>query len=87
VSLWSSSNTHFYEVRRLEASFAPQDNEEVRSLLTLLWERRRRRLEASGEPSETWPCERLTDDQTRPLSVADILRNGRRSTAVPNERP
>ena len=36
-------------VRRLEASLAPQENEEVARLVTLLRERRRRRLEASGE--------------------------------------
>jgi hypothetical protein len=74
-------------LRRLEASLAPQENEEVRSLVTLLRERRRRRLEESGEPCESRPSERLTDDQTRHLSVADVLRMGRRRTTVPNERP
>ena len=59
-------------VRRLEESFAPQENEEVGRLVTLLRERRRRRLEASGEPYESRPCERLTDDQNRALSFADI---------------
>jgi hypothetical protein len=39
-------------LRRLEAGFAPQENEEVRSLVALIRERRRRRLEASGEPYE-----------------------------------
>ena len=33
-------------LRRLEDSFAPKENEEVRSLVVLLRERRRRRLEA-----------------------------------------
>jgi hypothetical protein len=37
-------------LRRLEESFAPQENEEVRRLVALLRERRRRRAEASGEP-------------------------------------
>jgi len=74
-------------LRRLEERFTPQENEEVGRLVTLLRERRRRRLEASGEPYESRPCERLTDDQTRHLSVADVLRMGRRRTAVPNERP
>ena len=73
-------------LRRLQDSFAPQENEEDFRLVTLLRERRRRRLEASGEPSESWPCERLTDDQTRHLSVADVLRMGRRRFAAP-ERP
>ena len=74
-------------LRRLEASLTPQENEEVRSLVTLLRERRRRRLEASGEPFESWSRERLTDDQTRHLSVADVLRMGRRRIAMPNEQP
>jgi hypothetical protein len=74
-------------VRRLEESFAPQENEEVGRLVTLLRERRRRRLEASGEPYEVRSCEALTDDQNRPLSIADILRMGRRRVAVPNEQP
>ena len=74
-------------LRRLQERFAPQEDEEVRSLVALLRERRRRRLEESGEPCELRPSERFTDDQTRHLSVADVLRMGRRRTAVPNERP
>jgi hypothetical protein len=73
-------------LRRLEESFAPQENEEVRSLVVLLRERRRRRLEANGEPFEVRPCE-VIHDQDRPLSVADILRSGRQRVAAPNERP
>jgi predicted RNase H-like nuclease (RuvC/YqgF family) len=68
-------------LRRLEDRFAPEENEEVRSLVALLRERRRRRLEASGEPFEVRACEALTDDQNRPLSIADILRSGRRRVA------
>ena len=37
-------------LRRLQDRLAPQENEEVRSLVALLRERRRRRLEASGRP-------------------------------------
>ena len=74
-------------LRRLEASLTPQENEEVRSLVTLLRERRRRRLEASGEPCEPWPSERLTDDQTRHLSVAEVLRMGRRRVTAPEHPP
>ena len=59
-------------LRRLEESFAPQENEEVRRLVALLRDRRRRRLEASGEPFEVRPCLRFTDDQDRPLSVAEV---------------
>jgi len=74
-------------LRRLQERFAPQENEEVRSLVRLLRERRRRRLEESAEPCESWPSERLTDNQTRHLSVADVLRTGRRRVAAANERP
>jgi hypothetical protein len=69
-------------LRRLAESFAPQENEEVARLLTLLRERRRRRLEANGEPFESRPCEHLTDDQIRHLSVADVLRIGRRHDVI-----
>ena len=68
-------------LRRLEESFAPQENEEVGRLVALLRERRRRRLEASGEPFEEGPCE-VTHDQDRHLSVANVLRMGRRRVAV-----
>jgi hypothetical protein len=37
---------------RLQERFTPQENEEVVRLVALLRERRRRRLEASGEPFE-----------------------------------
>jgi hypothetical protein len=74
-------------LRRLQERFAPRENEEVRSLVALLRERRRRRLEKSGEPFESRPCERLTDEQTRHLSVADVLRMGCRRVAAANERP
>ena len=71
-------------LRRLEESFAPQENEEVGRLVALLRKRRRRRLEADGELFESRPCERFTDDQTRHLSVADVLRMGRRRIPAPN---
>ena len=70
-------------LRRLEERFAPEAREEDFRLVTLLRERRRRRLEASGEPFEAGPCEGLTDDQIRDLSVADVLRMGRRRVAMP----
>ena len=74
-------------LRRLEERFTPQENEEVGRLVALLRERRQRRAEASGEPFELRPCQRLTEDQNRHLSVADILRMGRRRIAAPNEPP
>ena len=72
-------------LRRLEERFAPEVREEDFRLVKLLRERRRRRLEASGEPFELRPCEPFTDDQNRLLSVADVLRSGRRRTAAPTE--
>ena len=69
-------------LRRLEERFAPQENEELGRLVELLQARRRRHAEACGEPFELRPCEVLSDDQSRPLSIADILRSGRRRTAV-----
>ena len=74
-------------LRRLQESFAPQENEEVWRLVALLRERRRRRAEEAGEPFEERRCEALSDDQNRPLSIADILRSGRRRVAVTTERP
>jgi hypothetical protein len=74
-------------LRRLEDSFAPQENEEVGRLVELLRARRRRRAEQAGEPLKVRRCEALTDDQNRPLSIADILRGGRRRVAMPPERP
>jgi hypothetical protein len=73
-------------LRRLQERFAPQENEEVRSLVTLLRERRRRRLEASGEPFEMRPC-KVVHDQNRPLSVADVLKMGRRRSTAPVRAP
>jgi hypothetical protein len=74
-------------LRRLQERIAPQENEEVVRLVALLRERRRRRAEANGEPFEVRPCEALTDDQKRPLSIAEILRSGRRRDAALNESP
>ena len=74
-------------LRRLEESLAPQENEQGESLAELVRERRRRRLEASGELFEFRPWHRLIDDQNRPLSVADILRSGRRCAVAPTEQP
>ena len=74
-------------LRRLETSLALQEIEEVGRLVALLRERRRRRLEVSGVPFESRPSERLTDDQTRHLSVADVLRIGRRRTGALTEQP
>ena len=69
-------------LRRLQERLAPQENEEVGRLVALLRERRRRRAEASGEPFEVRPC-KVIYDQDWPISVADVLRSGRRRVAAP----
>src|ERR1700730_1765649 len=48
-------------LHRLQERFAPEAREEDFCLITLLRERRRRRLEASGEPPESRPCARLAN--------------------------
>jgi len=74
-------------LRRLQERLAPQENEEVVHLVALLRERRRRRAAACGEPYDVRPCEALSDDQNRHLSVADVLRMGRRRVTAPNDSP
>ena|SRR5579862_6275586 len=69
-------------LRRLQERLAPMENEEVGRLVALLRERRRRRAEQAGEFVEVRPRESLTDDQNRPVSIADILRSGRRRVAA-----
>jgi hypothetical protein len=64
-------------LRRLQDLLAPQENEEVGRLVELLRARRRRRAEQARERLEVRRFEALTDDQNRPLSIADILRSGR----------
>jgi hypothetical protein len=71
-------------IRRLEQRFDPPENEAARKSVALLLDRRRRRLEASGQPFEDWQSARLTDDRGRPLSVSEILIAGRiRARAKP----
>src|SRR5260370_7916562 len=67
-------------------SLCPSGNEHEESMAELVRARRRRRLEASGEPFELRPCERVTDDQNTPLSVADILRMGVGALRLPTAR-
>jgi hypothetical protein len=73
-----------WRLRRHQERLAPQENEEAGRLVALLRERRRRRAEASGEQFEERPCEGPTD-QNRPVSIADILRSGRRRIVAANE--
>jgi hypothetical protein len=71
-------------LRRLEERFVPPVDEEGRRLAEVLWERRRRRLEASRMPLEEGPPARLTDDRGRPLAVSEILQAGRIRTRERN---
>jgi hypothetical protein len=68
------------------ASAAPKKDEQEESLaeLVLFGCDCRCRLESSGEPFEVRP-RKVIHDQDRPLSVADVLRSGRRRVAAPNE--
>ena len=64
-------------LRRLEERFAPHVDDEGRTLADVIRERRRRRLEASGQHCEEESPVRLTDDRSRPLAVSEILIAGR----------
>jgi hypothetical protein len=72
---------------RLEEITIVHQQDEGPGPIDLIRERRRRRAEASGEPFEERPYEWHTDDQNGPLSVADILRMGRKHAAMRPEGP
>jgi hypothetical protein len=74
-------------LRRLEERFVPPVDEEGQRLAELLRERRRRRLEASGQPFEEGPPARLTDDRNSPLAVSEILQAGRRAHSGERVKP
>jgi hypothetical protein len=60
-------------LRRLQDRFAPEVREEDFRLVKLLRERRRRRLEASGEPFEELPPKNC--DRSGLQSISEILRS------------
>ena len=64
-------------LRRLEEKFVPQEDQETQRVADLLRERRRRRLEANGEPFEDEPRERASLGPGRRLSIAETLRRRR----------
>ena len=74
-------------LRRLEEVRVVREHEEGPNVVELIRERRRRRAEANGAPFEERPYEWHTDDQNGPLSVADILRMGRKHAAMRPEGP
>ena len=59
---------------RLEAHLAPHEGLESWRLANVLYERRRRRVEAAGEPFDGAPPERRTTGPR--LSVVEMLRQG-----------
>ena len=63
-------------LRRLENRVGPQRYMERQRLADLLRDRRRRRLEASGEPFEDLPLEGVAPGPVRYLSVPETLRLG-----------
>jgi hypothetical protein len=62
-------------LRRLQERLAPQENEEVRRLVELLRERRRRRAEACGEHLDDPPQKTATRDRSGFQSISEILRS------------
>jgi hypothetical protein len=62
---------------RLEQRVNPPEDPEDRRLVALLRERRRRRLEASGETDEDLPWKTLCSPPGKRLSIAETLRLGR----------
>jgi hypothetical protein len=64
-------------LRRLETRFVPQVNEGVRRAADILRERRRRRLEAAGQPFEETRPE-VASPGSGYLSIAETIRERRR---------
>ena len=69
---------------RLEAHLAPHEGLESWRLANVLYERRRRRVEAAGEPFDGPPPERRTPGPR--LSVVEMLRLGRQRAYERNQR-
>jgi hypothetical protein len=63
-------------IRRLEEKWAPEPVSRGPTPADIVRERRRRRLEAEGQPFEEPTPVQLTDGAGRPLSIVDILRQG-----------
>ena len=69
-------------LRRLETKLFPEADDESQRLADLLWERRRRRLAASGQPAEERP--RPTSPGRR-MTIGETLRL--RFVRPMNDRP
>jgi hypothetical protein len=61
-------------IRRLEQRLAPQPASKGPSAVDILRERRRRRLEAAGQPFEEPAPAQVAGGSGRPRSVVEILR-------------
>jgi hypothetical protein len=61
-------------IRRLEQRLAPQPASKGPSAVDILRERRRRRLEAAGQPIEEPAPAQLASGAGRPRNVVEILR-------------
>ena len=73
-------------IRRLEQRLAPQPASKGPSVVDILRERRRRRLEAAGQPIEEPAPARLVSGAGRPRSVVEILRQARNRDRIRNNR-
>jgi hypothetical protein len=72
-------------IRRLEQRLAPQPASRGPSAVDILRERRRRRLEAAGQPIEEPPAQ-VTSAAGRLRSVVEILRQARNGDRVRSNR-
>jgi hypothetical protein len=63
----------FRRLRRIETQLAPEPNAAAQRAVELLRERRRRRLEAAGQPFEELPSHTVTAPGPR-LSIEQTLR-------------
>jgi phage gpG-like protein len=57
--------------------FAVHRDDQERSIVEAIRERRRRRLEAEGRPFEEWPTVKYADDGDRPRTIAEAILRAR----------
>jgi hypothetical protein len=67
----------FRRLRRIEARLAPLPDVASQRAAELIRERRRRRLEAAGQPDEELPWHTVALLPGRRLSIAETIRIGR----------
>ena len=69
-------------IRRLERTLGPQASDDVEGVAVVLDARRRRRLEAAGQPFEPQPRRSRTFLECRKLSLTDVLSGRYRDKAA-----